>query len=302
MRFLLAGLSLLSVPLLSVPVVSVPMPPGLKIAVRSTGIGSQPLERTEYVQGDRRRIEQRGSQGMVYGPWIATITRCDLGQMFDLNLADREYEAHPIPKFPTLEERRANAAKQPKPSKPPEPNLRIEIKTVDTGERKQIFGYAARHVITTTKETPLGSLKRDPSESVRDGWYIDLDRTISCDQKRPDGNVVAFGFATVGGSGTDIPVPTASVIGKQETGYPVQLKITAHTTRTLADGTKKEFTNASETRVTELSSGPLDPALFEVPRGFRQVDAIKRNPPVPFLMQWRFAWQRWRVKLARMFD
>lgn len=247
-------------------------------------------------------MEYRNILGNRYGPWIATITRCDLGRNFELNLSDREFESRPLPKYPTIEETRAKTAKQPTPSQPREPNLRIEIKTVDTGERKQMFGYEARHVITTRKETPLAGLQRDPNDSVRDGWYIDLDKSISCDQKRPAGEAVTLAFVTSGGSQSDRPVPIGIVSGKQETGYPLQVKMVSHSTRTLPDGTKKDFTDTSETQVTELSSGPLDPALFEVPSGFRQVDAIKRNPSVPLSMQWQLAWQRWKAKWERLFN
>jgi hypothetical protein len=37
---------------------------------------------------------------------MATITRCDLGLIFELNLDDREYTSRPIPRFPKKSGRR----------------------------------------------------------------------------------------------------------------------------------------------------------------------------------------------------
>jgi hypothetical protein len=68
---------------------------------------------------------------------------------------------------------------------------------VDTGERKDFFGHPARHVITTTKETPLHESHSEARESVTDGWYIDLDTRISCDL-RWSANKNGFAHITFG--------------------------------------------------------------------------------------------------------
>src|SRR2546426_2089727 len=93
------------------------------------------------------------------------IWRCDLGQISELNLDDREYHSSPLPKWPTREELQARAAKSPQPAQPKKPNLLVEISTVDTGERKELFGYTARHVITTRR-----SEERRVGKECRSRW------------------------------------------------------------------------------------------------------------------------------------
>ena len=48
----------------------------------------------------------------------------------------------------------------------------------------------------------------------------------------------------------------------------------------LPDGTPKEFVSVNEKVVTDFEEKVFDPALFEVPAGFHEVNSIKRNPPV----------------------
>ena len=138
----------------------------------------------------------------VRPPRVASITRCDLGQIFQLNLDDREYTSRPIPKPLSAEEQKARAeelkaraAQGPRLQRPARPNLLVEITTSDTGERKQMFGYTARHVVTTEKRTPLEGAVSLPQEQITDGWYVDLDTSISCDPPRQPG---AFAMLSVG--------------------------------------------------------------------------------------------------------
>ena len=208
-------------PLLCTLALSVPTIPDLKITLRRTSWGLS-SETTTYIKADRRRLEYRNQQGSVVGPRLANITRCDLGQTFELNLDSREYTSGPLQKWPTLEELKALAAKAPRPAEPPKPTLRVETSTVDTGERKQFFGFTARHVLTTRKEVPLEGSGREPNEQVNDGWYIDLDTRISCDPHYPS----TSGHAFLSVSSGKPEIPEFKDIGKRETGYPMELTST----------------------------------------------------------------------------
>src|SRR5260370_16657719 len=74
------------------------------------GCGSMSSERTMYCQGGRKRLDFRSSSGgarradgsvdVRYGPHIASITRCDVGQIFQLNLDAHEYSSAPHPPQP----------------------------------------------------------------------------------------------------------------------------------------------------------------------------------------------------------
>ncbi len=249
--------------------------------------GSMSSERTMYFQGDRKRLDFRSSSGgarradgsvdVRYGPHIASITRCDLGQMFQLNLDAHEYSSAPYPPKPLTKEQmetigiKAAPARQP----PSKPTLLIETTTVDTGERKQLFGHTARHIIVTRKETPLEGSQREPQESVTDGWYIDLDVRISCDRK---------------------------YVGEPVTGFPVEMKMTNRSTFALADGTKKENTSTNESSITQLEEGPLAPAIFEIPAGFRQVAHIEQNPPLDWQTVLANNWRWLKAQVRRIFD
>src|SRR5579864_7920160 len=128
--------------------------PDLKIAMRNSSAVQG--ETVTYLQNDRKRVEERrqvpqslrpgpvaGPSVYVPGPPIVTITRCDLDQIFVLNLDAREFTSAPIPKPPSKEELQALEGQQPKPGVQPQPTLLIETTTEDTGERKQMFGYMA---------------------------------------------------------------------------------------------------------------------------------------------------------------
>lgn len=269
--------------------------PDLKIVVRDNS--ALRTEKVTYVQNDRRRVEerrlipQRLGRGSPYvagpfvyvpGPPIATITRCDLNQIFVLNLDDREYTVMPVPKPPSKEELQARAAQQPKPATPPQPTLLIETTTHDTGERKKMFGYTARHVITTRKQIPLVDSGQIPQETATDGWYIDLDTSVACD--RPGAGLFAFSLLVGGGPRKpgepfQSPVLTFKNIGEPEKGLALMTKEVHRATFSVPNGsvqTRENTTN--EMQVTELSTGPLDAALFEVPKNFRQVSQIRRTP------------------------
>jgi hypothetical protein len=69
-------------------------------------------------------------------------------------------------------------------------------------------------------------------------------------------------------------------IGEPETGFALLSTMTSKMAHQLPDGTEKQPDMKSVANVTEMKEGPLDPALFEVPAGFKQVDQIERNPPV----------------------
>ena len=133
---------------------------------------------------------------------------------------------------------------------------------------------------------------------VTDGWYIDLDTSISCDPKRPSGKA-AHAFLAMGNA----PIEKMEFVdkGEPESGFAIQWTITTKEAIALSDGTKQDRTFIQEMCVTELVEGPLDPALFTIPTGFRQVEHIDRNPPADLPNQWSMAWDRFKASLARLF-
>jgi hypothetical protein len=290
----------------------VPAMPGLKIITRKTVAGRRG-ETVTYLQNDRKRVEERrqvpqllrasrpsvgGAFVYVPGPPIVTITRCDLNQTFVLNLDAHEYMSMPIPKPASKEELQDRAAQQPKAIAPSQPTLLIETSTQDTGERKQMFGYMARHVITTVKQTPLVDSGQIPQETVTDGWYIDLDTSISCLKPSSGSFALLVGGTRKPGEPPQMPVLTFKNVGKPETGFAVITK-QIHRLTSSSPGVSAQVQNGpvNEMQVTELSTQPLDAALFEVPKNFRKVDQIRRTPVFSYwkrLLAWvAYYWSRW---------
>jgi hypothetical protein len=255
-------------------------------------------ETTEYVQSDRKREEHRGVTGYrltntwdIYrpNPRTALITRGDLQKTFLVNFEDREFTEWPIRPFPTREELIGRVQVEPPPP-PPGPNVRVETETVDTGERKQFFGREARHVITTRRVTWLAEPNRENRQTLIDGWYIDLDTSVSCEPwwwSERSGH--AFAYATVHREGdprTPAVRPIFEDIGEPERGYVVQSRTT-------------EAESICELEVIELSTAPLDSALFDVPIGFVRVEQIRQHPVPPLVIRLQQTYERVRRGLAR---
>lgn len=285
--------------------------PGIKMTVRNT-FGDTSSERTIYFQSDRKRIDFRSSSGgashrdgsanVRYGPHIAFITRCDLGNISELNLDTRKYSSAPYPPKPlTKEQLEARGIKLSTAKElPPKPTLLIETTTVDTGERRQFFGHTARHVIVTRKQTPLEGSHEDLQESITDGWYIDLDVQLSCDRKWRPG---AHAYLHAGPrSGEKPELPKFVDVGEPVTGFPVELKTTTHGMYAMPDGTKKENTSTYETSVAQLEEGPLDASVFEIPAGFRQVAHIETSPPMDWQMVLANDWQWLKAKVRQILN
>jgi hypothetical protein len=272
-------------------------------------MSDQPLEQTIYLQKDRKRVESRGSSGRIgadgvkqitYGPRLVLITRCDLGQIFELNLDDAQYVSTPYPPRPfTKAEIEARGLNRLNMSKSEKPTLRIEITTVDTGERKEIFAHTARHVISTRKEIPLEGSHSQPQDTVTDGWYIDFDQSLSCERRPPKG-IRAHSLGVLVSGSQPMERPEFIDIGEAQTGFPVQQTMTSKTTYIGADGTKEHANSKNEILVTQFVEGPLDPALFEIPQNFKQVDRIERNPPAPN-SQVSSLWERFRLAVSNLF-
>jgi len=266
---------------------------GIKMTVQF-GDPDRRSDHVIYLQNDHRRTEYRdeyngdtradGTADVRYGPRIAAITRCDLGQRFELNLVDGQFEAWPIPQTrQTKEEALAQRPRTQQTAPAGPPVLRVETTTSDTGERKNFFGHVARHVITTMKQTALDGSQRQPLDLVTDAWYVDLETRLSCEP-----------WATSGIGVRAIPTPAMLADRKVEfiekgvpaTGFAVESKNTWHGVAKQVDGTRKEISFTSVTNITQFAEGALDPALFEVPPSFRKVQQIDRNPPMTLTEAW----------------
>jgi len=253
-----------------------------------------PLETIEYFQPDRKREEHRGYAGYRFGPRsrdiyrrgprTALITRCDLGQAFQVNFDDRQYTACPLQSFPTRDELRARVDGVEQSRVETAPTVLVETETIDTGDRRELFGRSARHVMTTRRVIPLSGSRSRESTTVTDGWYIDLDTRVSCDPWWSSGS--GHAFVSILAKGEQPETPTFKDIGEPERGYVVL-------SRSTQDG------SVTELEVTHLSTVAIDPALFEVPANFSLVEWIRQDPVPPLAIRMKQAYDRLKHRRKR---
>lgn len=222
----------------------------VKVKTRQTMSG-QTTENTTYIKGKRQRTEMMGGI-------MVSITQCDLGRDLQLNPATKTYTIsefdNAAPAQPTTTTQTTSA--------PAEKGGTMFVTTTikDTGERKQMFGYTARHIIQTiVTETSPDACVPSNTKMEMDMWVIDAEFGLACDQTRyyhPYKN-------TKNGGCQDKIVP--KTIGSAKSGYPVWQKMTSFDA-----GGKESFSTISE--VVELSKATLESSLFDVPGDFRQVN------------------------------
>ena len=254
--------------------------------IRTDGRHLPSTETTEYLQADRKREEHRGAFGYCFRPHgrtiyrptprTALIKRCDVQKTFLINFEDREFTEWPIEPIPTREELRMRAESGP-PTNQPAPTVLVETKTVDTGERREIFGRLARHLMTTRRVIPLAGRTHQERQTVIDGWYIDLETSVSCEPWWWSGS--GHGFLTTYKHGDQPERPTFKNIGEPVRGYAVLLRTT-------------EGASVSEFEVTDLSTAALDPGLFEVPPGFSLVEQVRQEPIPPLVIRLKHTYER----------
>jgi hypothetical protein len=146
----------------------------VKIKSKQTMSG-QSYENTTYIKGKRSRTESMN--GMMIN-----ITQCDLRRGVQINSMSRTYI---INEFLAAIQPGTAASAQPSGDGVVRAGGKVTttITTKDTGERKQMFGFTARHLIITM-ETVSSADSCNPTNSKiqTDGWYIDGEFVLDCDQ------------------------------------------------------------------------------------------------------------------------
>jgi hypothetical protein len=130
------------------------------------------------------------------------------------------------------------------------------INAVDTGERKEMFGFQARHVKTSMViESSPDACSPLKQRMETDGWYIDFSFGLNCER---GGAPQWAGPVARGGCRDRIRFNRQ---GAARTGYAL-----LETTTSYGPDGRVAFTSTRE--VIELSREPLDAALFDVPAGY----------------------------------
>ena len=222
----------------------------LRIKYRMTTAG-QPMESTTMLKGARERSEMK----MAYGMDIYSITQCDLKRTIQVSDKVRKYVITPMETADSTGNSGADATVTAQPT------TRGGVVTynssaVDTGERKDMFGFKARHVKTSLAiESSPDACNPVKQRMETDGWYIDLAFGLNCEtgvsqmMRRP---------SAAGGCRDRVRFNRQ---GAARTGYPLIETTTMY-------GPNGEVTFTTTKEVIELSREPLDAALFDVPAGY----------------------------------
>jgi len=232
-----------------------------KIKMRQTA-GGQTYENTSYIKGKRQRSETSNGQMVV-------IQQCDLRRNIQIMQSAKAYMIQPYDQ-PTTTSTTPNNTTSPQPAPVTKGGVVTSIVTTkDTGERKQMFGYTARHIITTMqmKSSPDACSTVDTKMEI-DGWYIDAAFALDCDSSRAYAN-----YASKASGGCRDRYETKT-IGLAKKGFPVWEKTTM-----FGPGGGESFSTTNE--VLEFSQATLDASLFDIPEGYRQVEdfaSLYANP------------------------
>lgn len=222
----------------------------LRIKYRMTNAG-QSMETTTMLKGARERSEMK----MGYGMEIVNITQCDLKRTLQISDKARKYVITPMETVEATPNTGTSARVAPEPSRRGGV-ITYNTTAVDTGERKEMFGFTARHIKTTVSiESSADACSPMKQKMETDGWYIDFAFGLNCD----------YG----GGQMTGSPQATGGCRdrvrfnrqGAARPGYPLM-----ETTRMYGPNGDVVFTSTKE--VVELAREPLDVALFDVPAGY----------------------------------
>lgn len=228
-------------------------------------------ESTIYVKGMRKRTEPGSMMGMPAQP--VTIEQCDLQRTIKINDKKKLYFIEPFSK--ETEEVIDEDVK----TAPPVKNKPVTTQTnpqtggtiymwyniTDTGERKKMNGFIARHVWTSQKIKPSADAcsMKDSIIIKTDGWYIDLPQ-FNCPVHYRPARTAMPPNQNQKPDCVDKFVTRRS--GKGKLGFPLT------ETRTMIMGNKaartSEFTTSLET--VEFSTAKLDSMLFEIPSGYKE--------------------------------
>jgi len=215
-------------------------------------MSGQSYENTTYIKGKRQRSETMN--GMM-----VTLTQCDLRRGIQINPNSKTYMVNPFNTTVETVTKPGGTTVDKNGVVQSGGTVTTTVTTKDTGERKQMFGYTARHLIITmeTVSSP-DSCSKTKMKMETDGWYIDFEPQFDC------GNSASYGgYNNYSKSGCQDKY-VMKTNGTAKRAYPVYEKMT------MFDESGKE-TMSYVNEVVELSKATLDAGLFDIPEGFREV-------------------------------
>jgi hypothetical protein len=233
---------------------------------QGTSVMGMKTESTIYVKGMRKRTEAAGYMGQ---PGLTTIEQCDKQRTITLNDRSKLYFIEPFAKDEeeVIDDDAKLPAKKTTPVKTDKGGLiTMWYNIIDTGERKKMYGFTARHIWTNQKMKPSADActMKDSLMIKTDGWYIDF----------PEFNCpIRYATKPMNASYTKPDCLDKFVThrsGKGRLGFPLVVK----TTMMMGDGSGKTTEFTTELETVELSTARLDSMLFEIPPGYTEAKSL----------------------------
>src|ERR1051325_520518 len=251
-----------------------PITGDFKITIKQN-MGGQQMQSTTMIKGLRERSEtSMNIPGMPAGMNMGqvNITQCDLKRTIQINDRARKYMIMPMDSDDTSTGASGNMGATMSSGGARGGIVTMTVNTVDTGERKEMFGFTARHLKQTmTSQSSPDACAQNNMKIERDGWYINLEYGLNCSSERPP---QIGGMAPQGCRDRYQFRHT----GPTNIGYPL-----SETTKIYgADGSV--MTTMSR-EVVELSRQTLDAALFDVPAGYTQASSQQEMYAAPSMAE-----------------
>lgn len=197
------------------------------------------------------------------GVSTVTVRQCDLKQTVTINEQAQTYYLAKDPQDAAAARAAALATGAPV-AESTGGKITVTSTVTDTGERKTMYGFPARHLkIKVTEESSEKACSQVHQSFDIDGWYADVSKEMAgC-------NVYVPAVQQSQGCQDEI-VEKHSGSGKP--GYPLSQSLTmpspdGSTTVTIA--------------VSEITKQPLDKALFDIPEGYKQASSLAELRGMP---------------------
>lgn len=232
-----------------------PITGDFKITFKQSMGGGQEMQATTMIKGSRQRDEtSMNVPGMSQNQ--VTITQCDMHRYIQVNDASRKYMITPMDS-----DSAASAAPTTAPAGAGSSRsggvVTMAVNTVDTGERREMFGFTARHMKRTTiSQSSPDACNQNQQKWETDGWYINLEYGLNCGS-----DAASARAATATQSCRDRYQYKHT--GPSNIGFPL-----IETTRMYGPDGNLTFSMTKE--VVDISRQPLSAALFDVPAGYSE--------------------------------
>lgn len=256
---------ILGVALTLVPSCVVGWDSGIKIVTRQSFGERHVHVSTQYITASAWRYEY-----IVNDHPVATIVLHEdtVDRSFLLDLDAHEYAET------ELDQHGAVAGSKRVPVKSTGGTLDIWITATDTGERKEMFGHLARHIVIKERRLPGPGACSPARTSETDGWYIDS--SVLPEWKRPKPAPVVVAIPLVGNGRADCfdKIELHHSGEADPPGFALKTTITVSDPAAVPRSAVEAALPFEVIEVTEFSEMPLDPALFKVPKDFRKVNEL----------------------------